>query len=63
MIRFDFGDRTALMTGAGDGIGQSIAPGGLTDPAFVEGAVAEGVRRFGQLDRLANVAGVLWCRA
>ena len=34
--------------------------GDLTDGAFVSGAIDEGAARYGRLDHLANVAGVLW---
>lgn len=34
--------------------------GDLTDLAFVEATIAEGASRFGRIDYLANVAGVLW---
>ena len=92
MISFDFTGRTAVVTGAGGGMGLEIANmileaggaaimidvkpepdkltgpderclyarGDLTDAAFVEGAIEAGARRFGGIDHLANVAGVLW---
>ncbi|MEM7561889.1 MAG: SDR family oxidoreductase, partial [Pseudomonadota bacterium] len=34
--------------------------GDLTDPVFVNQAIEKGVGKFGRLDFLANVAGVLW---
>ena len=34
--------------------------GDLTDPAFVNDAVEAGAKKFGRIDYLANVAGVLW---
>ncbi|MBB3236697.1 SDR family NAD(P)-dependent oxidoreductase [Phyllobacterium endophyticum] len=36
------------------------AQGDLTDAGFVENAVADAAERFGRIDYLANVAGVLW---
>lgn len=36
------------------------AQGDVTDRAFVDATVAAGVERFGRIDYLANVAGVLW---
>lgn len=34
--------------------------GDVTDHAFVDATIAAGVERFGRIDYLANVAGVLW---
>lgn len=34
--------------------------GDLTEPEFVKATIAEGTDRFGGIDYLANVAGVLW---
>lgn len=36
------------------------AQGDLTDAEFVNATITAGARRFGQIDYLANVAGVLW---
>lgn len=36
------------------------AQGDVTDHAFVDATIAAGVERFGRIDYLANVAGVLW---
>ena len=36
------------------------AQGDLTDADFVAAAIATGAERFGRIDYLANVAGVLW---
>ncbi|MBM85754.1 MAG: short-chain dehydrogenase [Rhodospirillaceae bacterium] len=36
------------------------AQGDLTDQAFVTAVIDEGAARFGSIDHLANVAGVLW---
>ncbi len=36
------------------------AQGDVTDAAFVTAAINEGAERFGRIDHLANVAGVLW---
>jgi len=38
----------------------NYAVGDLTDAAFVTRSIDEGARKFGRLDHLANVAGVLW---
>ena len=35
-------------------------PGDLTDANFVAATIAAGAERFGRIDYLANVAGVLW---
>jgi 3-oxoacyl-[acyl-carrier protein] reductase len=43
---------------AGDGI--AYHRGDVSEPAAVEAAVADAVARWGRLDLLANVAGVLW---
>ncbi len=37
-----------------------FAKGDITDAAFVTGTINEGAERFGRIDYLANVAGVLW---
>ena len=34
--------------------------GDVTDHVFVDATIAEGANRFGRIDYLANVAGVLW---
>lgn len=34
--------------------------GDLTEPGFVDEAVATGIERFGRIDYLGNIAGVLW---
>lgn len=92
MISFDFSNRTAIVTGAGGGIGLALAEtiiasggnvlmidvkpqpevtignaaqwvyarGDLTDNAFVTNAIDDAAERFGRIDFLANVAGVLW---
>lgn len=92
MITFDFTGRTAVVTGAGGGMGLAIAntiltaggsvimidvkpepgdlagdaarrlyaQGDLTDDAFVTETIEAGVQRFGAINHLANVAGVLW---
>lgn len=91
MISYDFTGRAAVVTGAGGGMGLSLAEkmlaagasvlaidlkekpqslkegkkclyakGDLTDPAFVNHAFAEAYEKFGRIDYLANVAGVLW---
>ena len=92
MIKYDFSDRVAVVTGAGGGMGQQIsniileaggsvimidvkpepddlngsadqrhyAQGDLTDLAFVTAAIDAGAEKFGRIDYLANVAGVLW---
>ena len=92
MIKFDFSERVAVVTGAGGGMGQQISdiildaggsvimidvkpePAGLggrqeqrlyiqgdvSDPEQVNSAIASGAKRFGRIDYLANVAGVLW---
>ncbi|MCK0104280.1 SDR family oxidoreductase [Pseudohalocynthiibacter sp. F2068] len=36
------------------------AQGDLTEPEFVTATIDEGAKRFGRIDYLANVAGVLW---
>lgn len=36
------------------------AQGDLTDDQFVSDTIAQGAERFGRIDYLANVAGVLW---
>lgn len=36
------------------------ARGDLTEPDFVNATIAAGAERFGRIDYLANVAGVLW---
>jgi len=36
------------------------AQGDLTEPEFVNATIDEGAKRFGRVDYLANVAGVLW---
>lgn len=91
MISYDFTSRVAVVTGAGGGMGLSLAEkmlsagasvlaidlkempqslkdekgcfyakGDLTDPTFVDRAFSEGYEKFGRIDYLANVAGVLW---
>lgn len=42
------------------GVRAIYAQGDLTDMAFVDNAVAEAAAKFGRIDYLANVAGVLW---
>ncbi|WP_435136444.1 SDR family NAD(P)-dependent oxidoreductase [Pseudopelagicola sp. nBUS_19] len=37
-----------------------FAQGDITDRIFVEDTITAGVKRFGRIDYLANVAGVLW---
>lgn len=91
MITFDFSGKTAVVTGAGGGMGLAIAnlilgaggnvvmidlkpepetiagsenqrlyaQGDLTDPIFVNTTINAGAGRFGRIDYLANVAGVL----
>ncbi len=39
---------------------QFYAQGDVTDHAFVDATIAAGAERFGRVDYLANVAGVLW---
>lgn len=92
MIKFDFSNHVAVVTGAGGGMGKEIAnmildaggsvimidlkaepedftgtpeqrlyaQGDLTDEAFVTATINSGAERFGRIDYLANVAGVLW---
>jgi NAD(P)-dependent dehydrogenase (short-subunit alcohol dehydrogenase family) len=36
------------------------ARGDLTDAAFVNGAIEDAYKKFGRIDYLANIAGVLW---
>lgn len=91
MISYDFTGRVAVVTGAGGGMGLSLAErmlaagasvlaidlkekpaslkegekclyakGDLTDPDFVDRAFSEAYEKFGRIDYLANVAGVLW---
>jgi len=36
------------------------AQGDLTEPEFVTATIDDGAKRFGRIDYLANVAGVLW---
>lgn len=38
----------------------TFAQGDLTDPTFVKSAIDTAAARFGRIDYLANVAGVLW---
>ena len=44
----------------GDDSHRYYAQGDLTDPGFVDASIEEGARRFGRIDYLANIAGVLW---
>jgi len=91
MLKFDFSDKSAVVTGAGGGMGLAIAQkllqaggsvlmidlkpkpdeisegdcctyvqGDLTDPHFVTSAIDMAASKFGRIDYLANVAGVLW---
>ena len=91
MIKYDFRGRAAIVTGAGGGMGLSLAEklidagasvllidvkpkpasikegvkciyarGDLTDLKFVNEAVVAAYDKFGRVDYLANVAGVLW---
>lgn len=91
MLKYDFGGRAAIVTGAGGGMGLSLAEkligagasvllidvkakpssikegdnctyaqGDLTDPEFVSSAVETAYKKFGRIDYLANIAGVLW---
>lgn len=91
VIKFDFSNKAAVITGAGGGMGLAIskqilaaggsvlmidvkprpdgvedserviyAQGDLTDVAFVDRSVADAAKKFGRIDYLANVAGVLW---
>lgn len=91
MIKFDFSNKAAVVTGAGGGMGLEIskqilkaggsvlmidvkarpsdleeserviyAQGDLTDVEFVNACVSGAADKFGRIDYLANVAGVLW---
>jgi 3-oxoacyl-[acyl-carrier protein] reductase len=92
MLRYDFTDRAAVVTGAAGGMGHAVARGildaggavamidvkpepsdldrfggralytrgDLTDEAFVRRTIDAAAERFGRLDYLANIAGVLW---
>jgi NAD(P)-dependent dehydrogenase (short-subunit alcohol dehydrogenase family) len=92
MIRFDFTNKAAVVTGAAGGMGQAISlgileaggsvamidlkpqpedfgrfdqralywQGDITDQGFVSAATDHSANKFGRLDYLANVAGVLW---
>ena len=44
----------------GDPDRRLYAQGDLTDTEFVTATIDEGAKRFGRIDHLANVAGVLW---
>jgi NAD(P)-dependent dehydrogenase (short-subunit alcohol dehydrogenase family) len=91
MISFDFSGKVAIVTGAGGGMGETLArslaaagakvaavdlkpapaslsgldgvayaEGDLRDLGFVQRVADEAYARWGRLDHLANVAGVLW---
>jgi len=92
MVRFDFTNRAAVVTGAAGGMGYAVSlgileaggsvvmidvkpqpedfsrfdqrakysQGDLTEESFVRATIDLSAKKFGRLDYLANIAGVLW---
>lgn len=58
VIMIDLKPEPEALSGAPDK--RFYAQGDVTDPEFVSRVIDEGAARFGRIDYLANVAGVLW---